>query len=247
MLNAKCQMPFFIAERLGGMQSWRHAARGWLLFLASACLLVGISVAQQGSDNPPSILTTQLSKAFTGRRYDLQLQAQGGSPPLKWSLTSGSLPNGIALSADGMLSGTPRESGEFHFVVTAADTTIPPRERNQELVLQVLGSLVVEWGRHASVVGQRIEGSVKISNQTEDDFDLTFVVVAVNDNGRATALGYQRFDLKKDTIGMEIPFGETLPAGAYEVNVDVVAEVASTNTIRRRRLVTDKLTVQTQP
>jgi hypothetical protein len=144
-----------------------------------------------------------------------------------------------------MLSGTPRESGEFHFVVTVADTTIPARERNQELVLQVLGALVVEWSRHATVVGQRVEGSVKISNQTEDDFDLTFVVVAVNDNGRATALGYQRFTLKKGTTGMEIPFGETLPTGAYEVNVDVVAEVPSTNTIRRRRLVTaDKLTVQ---
>jgi Putative Ig domain len=202
-------------------------------------------MAQQGSDNPPSILTTELPKAFTGRQYDLQLQAQGGSPPLKWRLASGSLPNGIALSADGMLSGTPRESGEFHFVVTVADTTIPARERNQELVLQVLGALVVEWSRHATVVGQRVEGSVKISNQTEDDFDLTFVVVAVNDNGRATALGYQRFTLKKGTIGMEIPFGETLPTGAYEVNVDVVAEVPSTNTIRRRRLVTaDKLTVQ---
>jgi hypothetical protein len=202
-------------------------------------------MAQQGSDNPPSILTTELPKAFTGRQYDLQLQAQGGSPPLKWRLASGSLPNGIALSADGMLSGTPRESGEFHFVVTVADTTIPARERNQELVLQVLGALVVEWSRHATVVGQRVEGSVKISNQTEDDFDLTFVVVAVNDNGRATALGYQRFTLKKGTTGMEIPFGETLPTGAYEVNVDVVAEVPSTNTIRRRRLVTaDKLTVQ---
>ena len=88
---------------------------------------------------------------------------------------------------------------------------------------------------------------MKVSNQTDDDFDLTFVAVAVNENGRATALGYQRFTLNKGTVDMEIPFGENLPHGTYEVNVDAVAEVAATNTIDRTRLVANKLDVQQGP
>ena len=46
---------------------------------------------------------------------------------------------------------------------------------------------------------------------------------------------------------MEIPFGENLPHGTYEVNVDAVAEVAATNTIHRARLVANKLDVQQGP
>ena len=76
-----------------------------------------------------------------------------------------------------------------------------------------------------------------VSNQTEQDFDLTVIMVAVNETGRATAIGYQHFPLKKNTTSLEIPFGENLPQGTYEINVDAVAEVAATNSIYRARLV----------
>jgi hypothetical protein len=119
-----------------------------------------------------------------------------------------------------------------------SDAGSPAHQRNQELTLRVLAPLAVQWGNQAKINGQRIEGSVKVSNQTGQDFDLTFVVLAVNDIGRATAIGYQHFNLKHETIDFEIPFGENLPPGGYVVNVDVVAEIAETNTIHRARLVT---------
>jgi hypothetical protein len=71
------------------------------------------------------------------------------------------------------------------------------------------------------------------------DFDLTVIVMAVAEDGRATAIGYQRFTLKPQTIDFPIPFGENLPWGAYQINVDAVAEVAATNTIYRARLVSN--------
>ncbi len=135
----------------------------------------------------------------------------------------------------------PTEVGDFHFMVTVSDSGSSPHQRNQQLTLRVLAPLLVQWGNQAKINGQRIEGSVKVSNQTGEDFDLTFVVLAVNDIGRATAIGYQRLDLKRETIDFEIPFGENLPPGGYVVNVDVVAEIAATNTIHRARLVTEKL------
>ena len=93
-----------------------------------------------------------------------------------------------------------------------------------------------------------MECAVKAFNQTEQDFDLTVIVLAVNEIGRAIAVGYQHFTLNKSTADLELAFGENLPRGTYEVHVDVVGEVAATNTIYRARLVTgEKLQVQQGP
>ena len=70
------------------------------------------------------------------------------------------------------------------------------------------------------------------------------VVLAVNENGRATAIGYQHFPLKQGASDFEIPFGENLPYGTYSVNVDVVGEVAASNSIYRARLTTRVTIVQ---
>jgi len=158
------------------------------------------------------------------------------------------LPDGIALSPDGVLSGIPKETGEFVFTVTITDSGKPAYEKAQHLTLLVAAPLLVQWSRHPVVNGQRIEFAIRLSNQTGEDFDLTLIALAVNDIGRATAVGYQRFTLRMDTEEIEIPFSETLPPGAYELNVDAVAEIAARNTIYRSRLVTrEKLVVQPVP
>lgn len=168
--------------------------------------------------------------------------------PLSWEVTEGALPAGVTLSREGVLSGAPTETGEFRFVVTVTDSGRPAYQKKQPLVLTVVAPLLARWGRYPKVNGQRVEGSIVVSNQTEQDFDLTVIVLAVNEVGRATAIGYQHFSLKNDTLEQEIPFGENLPHGAYEINVDVVAEVAATNSIYRARLVpSEKLRVQQGP
>jgi hypothetical protein len=212
--------------------------------------LAGTAAAQQGAatGQPLSVRTTSLPKGYVRQGYRFQLEGQGGITPLKWQLTGGSLPRGIAISEDGSLAGIPSEAGSFHFVVTMTDSGKPAQQRNQELDLQVVAPLLVAWSRDPKIAGHRVEGAIKVSNQTGEDFDVTMVALAVDENGRATAVGYQHLALKKNTIDLEIPFGENLPQGAYEVNVDVVAEVAAINTIYRVRLVTaDKLRVQQGP
>ena len=101
--------------------------------------------------------------------------------------------------------------------------------------------------RKAVVDGQRIDGSVKVSNRTGRDFDLTFVVLAVNEIGRATAIGYQHFPLKSNTRDMRLPFGDRLSRGNYTVNVDLVAEEPISNRIFRARLVAGKQIVTQGP
>ena len=86
------------------------------------------------------------------------------------------------------------------------------------------------------MTGNRIEGSVEVSNTTPDDMDLTFIVLAVPANGRAVAIGYQHFLLRRGTVNMDLPFGETLPRGGYVVHVDAIGEVSSRKVIHRERL-----------
>ena len=91
-------------------------------------------------------------------------------------------------------------------------------------------------------------GVIKVSNQTDNDFDLTVIVLAINEIGRATAVGYQHLTLKQGATDLQVSFAENLPAGAYDLNADVVAEVPATGAIYRARLVTtEKLQVREGP
>ena len=222
----------------------------YLAMSLSFLLMATLSFAQQGatSAEPLSLRTVNVPTAKLRQQYRFQLEAAGGVGPLKWQLTSGALPPGMALGEDGLLSGIPTRPGEYSFVVTVTDAGKPPHQRNQELVLRVVTPLLVEWLRPPKVTGQKVEGAIKVSNETETDFDLTVIVLAVNEIGRATAIGYQRLTLKKETSEFEIPFGENLPFGAYGLNVDVVAEVPATNTIYRARLApAEKIIVRQGP
>ena len=210
-----------------------------ILFTLCLCVFAGVASAQQGAatGEPVVVQTTSLPKGYVKQHYETRLEAHGGITPLRWEVTEGALPAGIVLGHEGFLSGIPTETGEFKFTVTVTDSGRPAVQRNQQLVLTVVAPLLAQWGRYPKVTGRRLEGSIIVSNQTEQDFDLTVIMMAVNETGRATAIGYQRFPLKKGDTGTEIPFGENLPQGSYELNVDAVAEVAATNSIYRARLV----------
>ncbi|MBI5182654.1 MAG: PQQ-dependent sugar dehydrogenase [Nitrospirae bacterium] len=70
----------------------------------------------------PTILTTALSNGMVGVSYSQTLQATGGTQPYTWSITNGSLPNGLPLnSSTGNISGTPTASGTFTFTIGLSD------------------------------------------------------------------------------------------------------------------------------
>ena len=208
------------------------------------------SIAQQAAatGEPLIIESVSLPKALLRQEYRFDLRAKGGISPLDWEVTGGSLPDGIALNPDGVLNGIPAETGEFVFRVTITDSGKSAHEKTQQLTVLVVAPLLLHWSRSPAINGQKIEFAIKLSNQTGQDFDLTLIALAVNDIGRATAVGYQRFTLRSDTEDLEIPFSESLPPGMYELHVDAVAEIPEKNTIYRSRLVTrEKLVVQVVP
>jgi hypothetical protein len=214
-----------------------------ILFTAAS-----LGLAQSAPPPEPLTLTTStLPRAELHHQYYFQLAARGGVPPYNWQVTAGALPDGVDLTPDGLLMGVPSQQGEFTFTVTVTDGARPPHQRSQEFHTRVVTPLLAEWSRPAEVNGRRIEGSIKVSNETERNFNLTFITVAVNEMGRATALGYQHFTLKRETMEMELPFGENLPRGTYKVHVDVVAEVPETNSIYRVHLESKPLAVVEGP
>jgi hypothetical protein len=171
--------------------------------------------------------------------YQVKLYGRGDYvPTLHWRLESGALPPGITLNESGELRGAAERAGEFQFVVEARDGGKPQQGARRTLVIRVVDGISLEWKVPAHVTANRIDGSVAVTNATHDDMDLTFDVKAVAENGRATEIGYQHFVLKSGTVAMALPFGETLPHGAYVIYVNVAGEVAKRNAIYRQRMQT---------
>ena len=70
----------------------------------------------------PEITTTSLPEGTVGVPYSQTLTATGGDGELVWSIASGSLPTGLDLSGDGVISGTPLAAGSGTVVVRVADS-----------------------------------------------------------------------------------------------------------------------------
>ena len=181
---------------------------------------------------------SDLPDTYPYGRYLVHLVAIGGVPSLHWRLEKGSLPPGIKLEDYGVLAGAAQRPGEFRFTLSVRDNGSPQQAVEQVFVIRVRTALSLNWKAPAHVSGNRIEGSVEVSNTTPDDIDLTLIVLAVAGNGRATAIGYQHFPLPKGTTEKELPFGETLPRGGYVVHVDAVGEVIAKKVIYRERMQT---------
>lgn len=84
-----------------------------------------------------TVTTSSLPRASGGSGYSAQLGASGGSGAYAWSVSSGSLPAGLALNAaTGLISGTPTGSGSS-FTVTVSDPGPPAQSASQSLSISV--------------------------------------------------------------------------------------------------------------
>lgn len=241
-LSASCK-----PQRRSVFEAYNSRMRARFRIACLGLLLPGFfALAQQDSPASLSVQSKELPLASLWEPYRFQLRAAGGIEPYHWALMAGSLPHDIKLHDRGEIIGVPDESGPFDFAILVTDNTRTTQQK-QKMVFSVETPLAADWGRRATVNGQRIDGSIRVSNRTGRDFDLTVIVLAVNEIGRATAIGYQHFPLKRDTRDLEIPFGDTLSRGNYAVNVDVLGEEPISNRIFRARLVTGKESITQGP
>lgn len=219
-------------------RAWRWLAASVLVMVMGVCALGQTHPAAPG-DSGLVIEPTELPGTYPRGPYQVQLQGRGNYvPTLHWRLESGTLPPGIRLEEYGLLTGAAERAGEFQFVISVKDGSQPQQAVQKGFTIKVVEGLTLAWKTPARVTGNRIDGSVEVSNSTAEDMDLTFDVKAVADNGRATEIGYQHFTLKRGTQAMALPFGETLPFGGYVVYVNVVGEMLARNVIYRQQMQT---------
>ena len=69
----------------------------------------------------PSLSFAAPPAGWTNTVYSDSLNESGGTGPFTWSVSTGSLPAGIKLSADGNLTGTPTATGTSSFTVKVTD------------------------------------------------------------------------------------------------------------------------------
>lgn len=197
--------------------------------------LFGLGAAQ----SPPlTIIEAPLPPLEAGLEFHILLHASGGVPPYVWSIAGGELPEGVDLAPEGLLTGRPAKPGTFTFTLRIEDSGHPAHTITKEFTAVVSAPLMLEWLQPPKVHDNRIDGSVQVSNGSKETFDLTVIIVAVAGNGRATAIGYERFQLKAGANSVEIPFGNTLPHGGYVIHADAIAEIPARNAILRQRLQT---------
>jgi hypothetical protein len=187
---------------------------------------------------PLAIVDEALPPLDAGVEFHMLLHASGGVPPYVWSVGSGDLPEGVTLTPEGLLAGRPAKPGTFTFTLKVEDSGHPAHTITKDFRAVVAASMLLEWLQPPKVHDNRIDGAVQVSNGSADTFDLTVIIVAVADNGRATAIGYEHFPLKAGATSVQIPFGNTLPHGGYVIHADAIAEIPTRKAILRQRLQT---------
>lgn len=229
------QSPYNVVMVAARIARWETLAV-WLVLGAAAGLWAQV---------PLTIQTSKLEPVAVGSSVSVAIKVAGGAQPLMWKVTGGKLPLGLVLNPKtGIIEGRPTTPGSYDFEVSVIDSNIPAMQMQREFTLVVTAALRIEWKQPPAVHGQMLEGSVIVTNQTVQDFALTVIVMAVNQIGRATALGYQEFTLQSGAEQV-IPFGSSPGPGTYMVHGDAVAEVASSNTIyRARKQTVDPLVIQ---
>ena len=113
----------------------------------------------------PSITTLSLPSGQPAVAYSQTLSATGGTGARTWSVSSGALPSGLALSAGGTISGTPSGTGTATFTLRVTDSV--GVYANQELSLTIGSAPTVSTTSLAAVtVGQIVGTSLAVTGGT---------------------------------------------------------------------------------
>ena len=115
-----------------------------LLTLLLVMSLTGCGLTNSGAKQVPAsvaqlkIATPALPAAQMQGSYQASLAASGGKSPYTWSVASGALPAGLALtSATGTISGKPSQAGAFSFAVQVKDSSSPLQTASAPMTLNV--------------------------------------------------------------------------------------------------------------
>ena len=117
-------LPTGISLTAAGLLSGKTTAVGSYTFTIQATdskNLVGSESVNWTIIGPPVISAASLPTPVYGQAYSKSVQATGGSQPLTYAVTSGSLPSGISMTPAGIFSGSSQVTSASNFTLTVTD------------------------------------------------------------------------------------------------------------------------------
>jgi Putative Ig domain/Cohesin domain len=94
-------------------------------------------------NTPPSIATSTLPAWTVGVVYSQTLAATGGTAPYTWTIASGTLPAGLSLSSNGVISGTPTTAGgPISVAIQVTDSTGATATESMSLTINLALNII---------------------------------------------------------------------------------------------------------
>lgn len=109
-----------------------------VMFMAVLLTVVSAFTSGGRPDIAPRVTTTSAPSALVGQPYDLTLAAVGGDGTFAWRLAAGTLPDGLTLGGNGMVSGVARRDQQTNATVEVRDGQ--HRAARQELLFTTQSS-----------------------------------------------------------------------------------------------------------
>jgi hypothetical protein len=148
----------------------------------------------------PTIMTDDLPDGEVGEEYNAILVADGDEP-ITWSLEDGMLPDGLSLSDDGEISGTPTTKGTFIFTVTATNDFGSDTKEFSILIEEVEVGIYDKTEENITITPNPFTNNIIISNteniqkitinnllgQTVKELNINGVALTTVDTGDLTA------------------------------------------------------------
>ncbi len=92
---------------------------------------VATAVVEPVSSQPLTITSGSLPDGRTGSSYDAVFNATGGTQPYSWTVSQGSIPQGLTLTQnDGTLAGMPATAGGYSFTIKVTDAKAQTAQKN---------------------------------------------------------------------------------------------------------------------
>lgn len=111
------------------------------------------------ASTPVAVRSSALPKGVVDFPYEARLQAEGGQPPYRWSVISGTLPAGLQLGLDGLISGTPSAEGRPTLGFRVEDASGAAASASLELAIEALRPLSVAMPAR---VGLKLRGENRV-------------------------------------------------------------------------------------
>src|SRR5438067_7233886 len=166
----------------------------WIALLCITTLASAESVFAQAprSDRAFQILTSNLPLPEPGLEYKAELKVVGGKPPYSWAMLEQRLPAGLTFdSARGIIFGIPQSETQFSVLVQVSDSSEPPLTSTRLLVANPGPLLAIRWTDRPHISVDHLAGAARVKNGSKDNVDLTGVVGAVNEVGKAVEVRYE--------------------------------------------------------